>query len=188
MPQTATNPASAAPIIDADGHIVEPEATWAEHLHARFLSFVPRPVQHGEEFWFRCGETESFRVRARPESLAAPRRAGERSGGGEPVSGATDPAARLRDMAVDGIRRSVIYPTYGLMVQGVRDAEAAPALCRAINDWMADYCRHDPARLFAVGVLPQTSPGAALEEARHCVEGLGMRGVLYANAQRFYAL
>ena len=30
---------------------------------------------------------------------------------------------------------------------------------------------------FAVGVLPQTSAEAALSEARHCIETLGMRGV-----------
>jgi predicted TIM-barrel fold metal-dependent hydrolase len=168
---------SAPPIIDADGHIVEPESTWTDHLDPRFLDAVPRPVREGEEFYFRCGETESFRMRARPESLAAPRKPGERSGSGEPASGATDPAARLEDMALDAIAQSVIYPTYGLLVQGVRDAEAAPALCRAINDWMAEYCRHDPGRLFAVGVLPQTSPEAACAEARHCVETLGMVGV-----------
>lgn len=176
MSQT-TAPIPIPPIIDADGHIVEPEATWSEFLDPRFLEFVPRPVQQGDELYFRCGEIESFRVRARPESLAAPRKPGERSGGAQAASGATDPACRLEDMAVDSIAQSVIYPTYGLMVQGVQDAEAAPALCRAINDWMADYCRHDPARLFAVGVLPQTSAEAAFAEARRCIEELGMRGV-----------
>ncbi|MBW2499660.1 MAG: amidohydrolase [Deltaproteobacteria bacterium] len=165
------------PIIDADGHIVEPDSTWTDHLDPRFLDAVPRPVREGQEFYFRCGETESFRMRAKPESLAAPRKPGERSGSGEPASGATDPGARLADMALDGIAQSVIYPTYGLLVQGVREAEAAEALCRAINDWMAEYCRHDPARLFAVGVLPQTTPEAACDEARHCLETLGMVGV-----------
>ena len=59
---------------------------------------------------------------------------------------------RFEDMGVDQIQQAVIYPTYGLMIQGVRDAEAAPALCRAVNDWLASYCRHDPQRLFGVGV------------------------------------
>ncbi|MEE8164614.1 MAG: amidohydrolase family protein [Myxococcota bacterium] len=168
---------SPLPIIDADGHVVEPDSTWSDFLEPRFLDFVPRAVRDGDHFYFRCGEIESFRLRARPESLAAPRKRGERSGGAEPASGATDPAARLEDMGVDQIQQAVIYPTYGLMIQGVRDGEAAPALCRAVNDWLAEYCRHDPLRLYGVGVLPQTSPADALAEARRCLEELDMKGV-----------
>lgn len=165
------------PIIDADGHVVEPEETWTRFLDPRFLDAVPRPVRDGDAFFFRSGDVESFRMRARPESLAAPRKSGERSGGLRARAGADDPASRLEDMDLEGFARAVIYPTYGLMVQGVRDAEAAPALCRAINEWIADYCRHDAERLLAVGVLPQTDPAAALAEARHCIEALGMVGV-----------
>ena len=165
------------PIIDADGHVVEPDSTWTDFLDPRFRELVPRPVVEGDSFHFRSGNDQSFSMRARPESLASPREAGERSGGERAASGATDPAARLRDMDVDQIARSVIYPTYGLMIQGVRDRDAAVALCRAVNDWLASYCRHDPKRLFGVGVLPQTSPEDALAEARRCLEELDMSGV-----------
>jgi predicted TIM-barrel fold metal-dependent hydrolase len=50
-------------------------------------------------------------------------------------------------------------------------------LCRAVNDWLAGYCRHDPTRLFGVGVLPQCDPADALLEARRCLEELGLVGV-----------
>jgi predicted TIM-barrel fold metal-dependent hydrolase len=63
------------------------------------------------------------------------------------------------------------------MIQQVTDPEASVALCRAINDWLADYCRHDPKRLFGIGVLPQTSAALALAEARRCLEELDFRGV-----------
>lgn len=169
--------AGTPPIIDADGHVVEDDSTWRDHLDPRFLDSVPRPVREGDDFYFRCGETESFRMRAKPESLAAPREAGAPSGGVAAAAGATDPAARLADMDVDAIAQSFIYPTYGLLIQGVRDSEAAPALCRAVNDWLAEYCRHEPGRLFGVGVLPQTSPKAALDEAKRCVETLGFKAV-----------
>lgn len=165
------------PIIDADGHVVEPEITWTEYLDPRFLDFVPRPIREANGFRFRAGDVESFLMHARPDSLAAPRKAGEKSGGQNPADGATDPASRLEDMAVDQIHQSVIYPTYGLMIQGVENREAAPALCRAVNDWLAEYCRHEPDRLHAVGVLPQTSVADAVAEARRCLETLGMKGV-----------
>ncbi|MCG8589570.1 MAG: amidohydrolase [Proteobacteria bacterium] len=174
---SAGSSADAPAIVDADGHVVEPESTWAEHLEPRYRSFVPRAVREGDSFRFRSGERESFAMRARPESLGAPRKAGERSGGQTVARGAADPAGRLQDMQLDQIGRSVLYPTFGLMIQAVPDRRAAVALCRAVNDWLAAYCRHDPARLYGVGVLPQTSPDDALAEARRCLEELGFQGV-----------
>ena len=93
------------------------------------------------------------------------------------VRGGTEPGPRIDDMAVDLIRAAALYPTYGLMIQGVTEPEPALALCRAINDWMAEYCAHDPAHLFGVGTLPMADAGDALAEARRCVEELGFRGV-----------
>ena len=169
--------AAPLPIIDADGHVVEPDAIWRTSLDPRFQDYVPRPVVEGEGFRFRSGDSVGFLMQARPESLATPHAAGERSGVGSVAGGADDPARRLEDMSVDGIEQSVIYPTYGLMVQAVPDRDAANALCRAINDWLAAYCRHAPDRLLGVGVLPQTSPEDALVEARRCLEDLDLVGV-----------
>ena len=75
------------------------------------------------------------------------------------------------------IERAAVYPTYGLMIQGVTEREPALALCRAVNDWLADYCRAAPDHLLGIGTLPMTDPADALAEARRCVEQLGMRGV-----------
>ncbi|MCA9502163.1 MAG: amidohydrolase [Spirochaetaceae bacterium] len=165
------------PIIDADGHVVEPALVFDELLEPRFRELAPRVVVEGRTMRFRSGEREGFRMLAPPESLSAPRQAGERSGSGDAVAGAVDPAKRLEDMALDSIGQAVLFPTWGLMIQQVDEPAAAIALCRAINDWLADYCRHDPARLHGVGVLPQTGAEEALAEARRCLETLGFRGV-----------
>lgn len=164
-------------IVDADGHVVEPDSTWTDFLDPRFHEFVPRAVRDGNSFHFRSGDRESFAMHARPESLGSPRKAGERSGGRSMAAGATDPAGRLDDMKLDQIERSVIFPTFGLMVQGVPERDAAVALCRAVNDWLAAYCRHDASRLFGVGVLPQTNPDDALAEAKRCIEELDFQAV-----------
>ena len=168
---------NAPALIDADGHVVEPDAVFSERLEPRFRALAPRAVTEGERFHFQSGDTRSFSMQARPESLSAPRQHGERSGAGRARAGAHDPAGRLEDMDLDAITQAVIFPTYGLMIQQVTDPEASVALCRAINDWLADYCRHAPERLFGVGVLPQTSAAHALAEARRCLEELGFRGV-----------
>lgn len=170
-------PVPQTPIFDADGHVVEADAAWTDHLDPRFLGYVPRPVRDGDAFFFRSGDLEGFKMRARPESLSAPRKAGERSGGATARNGAADPAARLEDLDLEQIGRAALYPTYGLMVQGVREPDAAVALCRAVNDWLAAYCSYDRTRLLGVGVLPQTSADDALAEATRCIEELGMVGV-----------
>ncbi len=53
-----------------------------------------------------------------------------------------------------------------------------------MNDWLAEYCAHDPQRLVGVGTLPMTHPDDALAEARRCVERLGFRGV-WRRPERF---
>lgn len=164
------------PIIDADGHVVEPSDVWAE-IPEDARRWIPTPVVEGDHFFFRSGEHESFRMRARPESLSSPRGQGERSGAGQPAVGAADPKARLSDMDLDGISQAVVFPTYGLMVQAIPERQVQLALCRAINDWVADYCRVEPNRLFGMGVLPQTGAEDALTEARRCLERLDLRGV-----------
>lgn len=177
MPITPITPKTPHSIIDSDGHIVEADSAWTDFLDPRFLDFVPRPIRDGEEFYFQSGAVEGFRMRARPETLSAPRKAGERSGGQRARRGAADPGHRLADMDLEQIGRAMIYPTYGLMIQGVQDRDAAIALAKAVNDWLATYTAHDPTRLYGVGVLPQTSPEDALAEAKRCIEDLNMVGV-----------
>ncbi len=62
------------------------------------------------------------------------------------LRGGAEPVPRLADMAIDHIRAAALYPTYGLMIQGVTEREPALALCRAVNDWLAEYCARRPGR------------------------------------------
>jgi predicted TIM-barrel fold metal-dependent hydrolase len=166
------------PIIDADGHVVEPPSTFTDHLDPRYASYAPRVLQFEDHFRYVCGDQMGFRIYADPATVGAPGQTTLTTA--EPVvvaRGADDPAGRLADLDVEGIDRAVLYPTNGLMIQGVVERAPALALCRAINDWLAEYCRHDPSRLIGVGTLPMTDPGDALAEARRCVEQLGFRGV-----------
>ena len=162
---------------DADGHVVEPASIWETHLAPEFRSYAPRVLQFDDHFRFVCNDRIGFRIRARVESMGAPGQTAHVTSTPTAVRGGSEPGPRLDDMAVDLIRGAALYPTYGLMVQGVTEREPALALCRAINDWMAEYCAHDPAHLFGVGTLPMADAGDALAEARRCVEQLGFRGV-----------
>ncbi len=164
-------------VFDADGHVVEPARVWEHHLPARYRSYAPRVLQEDDHFRFICNDRLSFRIAGRADSLAAPGQTPHKSDDPSPASGAVDPAARLDDMATDLISRAALYPTYGLMIQGVTEREPALALCRAVNDWLAEYCAGAPHQLIGAGVVPMTDAGDALGEARRCIEELGFRGV-----------
>src|SRR5262249_46206480 len=169
--------ASPAWIFDADGHAVEPAAIWTELLPRAFRSYAPRVVAYEDHFRYACNGRLGFRIHAAPESVGAPGETTRRGSAGAVARGGAEPGARLEDMALDAIARAAIYPTQGLMIQGVAERAPALALCRAVNDWVADYCRRAPGRLLGIGTLPMADCADALDEARRCVERLGMRGV-----------
>lgn len=93
------------------------------------------------------------------------------------IPGGTEPGLRTGDMDLDGIERAFVYPSLGLGIQGVTEPDGAVALCRAINDWVAEYSRETNGRVIGVGAIPSTSGPAALSETRRCIEELGFRGV-----------
>ena len=173
----AEGSSSSISVFDADGHVMEPEETWTAHLPRRFRSYAPRPLQFDDHFRFICNDRLGFRIAGHFESTGAPGQTPHRSETPLLAPGGSDPAARLFDMDIDHIGVAALYPTFGLMIQGVTERAPALALCRAINDWLASYCEHDPSRLIGVGVLPMTHSGDALAEAKRCVEELGFRGV-----------
>jgi predicted TIM-barrel fold metal-dependent hydrolase len=174
----AAPPADGGPwVIDADGHVVEPPRAWDRYLPTRYRDYAPRVVQTDDAFWFVCHDRVGFRIPGRGESVGAPGQTPHRVDAPVAARGGSEPGPRIDDMGVDGIAAAALYPTFGLMIQGVTDREPALALCRAVNDWMAEYCSHDPTRLLGVGTLPMTDARDALGEARRCVEQLGFRGV-----------
>ena len=164
-------------VFDADGHVIEPPRVWEEFLPKKFHEYAPRVIQYDEYYYYRCSDRLSFRIPGRAEAMGAPGQTPKKSDAPVAVLGGSEPGARLDDMAVDAIEAAALYPTFGLMIQGVTEREPALALCRALNDWLAEYCAHDSSRLIGVATLPMTDADDALAEARRCVEQYGFRGV-----------
>src|SRR5581483_984177 len=83
-------------IISADSHVSEDPEFWVKELPARFRDSAPR-------FAARRVSDDGGRF-------------GEKPGG-------WDSAARLQEMATDGVSAEVLYPTFGLRLFGLDDAE-----------------------------------------------------------------
>ncbi len=157
------------PVIDADGHVWEPDELWEEHLDPAFLDRRPRIVLDDRG-------TTRYQVEDRLMPAGTGRGAWAPEGFREASlhrPGGVDPKARLVDMDEDGIDVAVLYGTVALGLWSIRDVDLQVACCRAFNDWLAAYCATDPRRLRAAAALPLASIDAAVEEAERAVTDLG---------------
>jgi uncharacterized protein len=141
------------PVLDADGHVVEPGDVFADILPPG-VDVFDLPATTPYEM---CGDLELLR---------------------DQLDSGFDAPSYLRAMDAQGIDAAVLYPSMGLFVPFLPelDADRSAAACRAYNDWIAGYCATDPARLTGVAVVPRDGSRAA-REAVHASD-LGLTGVL----------
>jgi predicted TIM-barrel fold metal-dependent hydrolase len=152
--------------IDADGHVQEQAEALARFLPAELRCFAPR---------YFVDEAGRHRQAVGGQSLPyipAP------EGGWDIPDGGHDPKRRLVDMDAQGVAQSVLFPTLGLAFAGLPDTAVQIALCHAYNDWLAEFCSTDPARLLGVAVVPQRDLPACLTETRRAIRELGFRAVM----------
>jgi predicted TIM-barrel fold metal-dependent hydrolase len=163
MPRTNT-----VAVTDSDGHVIEPDDLWATYLDAGFLPSAPRWVSdtHGRRRRLIGGRLQPYIPFPQTEYTL------------RPVEGAVEPGARISDMDRHGIQVSVLFPSAGLHFASIPETEVAIALCRAYNDWLADFCATDRTRLVGVALLPQLDVAASIAEARRAVTELGFKGVM----------
>ncbi|HXD95994.1 MAG TPA: amidohydrolase family protein [Candidatus Acidoferrum sp.] len=87
----------------------------------------------------------------------------------------TDPALRAKDMQRDGVDAEVIFGILGAATR-LNDPVAANEMFRIYNDWLVDFCKHDPARFIGLACLPYGDIDAAVKEI-HRVAKIGLRGL-----------
>ena len=118
-------PSDSISAIDADGHVQEPPDAW-DRLDAAFRPYAPRIAfdSQGRVRQFIGGELRPY--------IPVPETGWDIPAGGH------DPKARLADMDDQGLQRSLLFPTTGLMFAGIGRTDIQVALCRAYNDWLYD--------------------------------------------------
>ena len=166
-------------VFDSDSHVVEPRELWEKYLEPEYR------VLGKHALWREEGRFDSylkingqvFRDSGNPNiprhAIWKPGMTWDAIGELDPdirhpmSEGAWDPRSRLRDMDAMGIDQTFLYPTW--FAEGfhlVEDPDVAYALARAYNDWVADFCRADPDRLFAAAMVPLGNMDFALAESR----------------------
>ena len=153
-------------IIDADSHVLEPPDMWAQYLEPEFRDKAPYFIkdEQGGEHLVTDGVIHD-RIPYPEEGWTARR------------PGGFNPHERIKDMDLEGIDVQVLFPTQGLFIQAVHSAPLAAALCRAYNNWLADYCSAYPGRFVGIGAVPLHDVKEAVKEAHRAVTQLGMKGI-----------
>ena len=160
-------------VIDADGHVWEPEEMWPDYLEEPYRKRSPKVV------WDNRG-TERYMVEGRlcPKPSGFGRGATEGWAASHLRPGGADPRLRLEDMDAEGIDIAVLFGSLSISaVCGIEDLDFAVAFSRAYNNWLADYCKAAPERLKGVACLPLQDVPAAIAEAQRAVRDLNMISV-----------
>ena len=85
--------------------------------------------------------------------------------------GAMDMKERLALLETEGMAKSVLYPTIGLLWEAeVFDADLSDAYCRAYNRWIADFCRDSGGRLIPIAHISLGDPAKAARELERAVK------------------
>ena len=80
-------------------------------------------------------------------------------------------------MALDGVAGEVLYPSQGLFYFKVADTPLMSAIFRAYNDWLAEFCRADPARLKGIAMINLDDVQDGIKELERAAR-LGLAGAM----------
>src|SRR4029434_5235510 len=187
-------------ILDSDLHMMEPDDLWSRYLDGAHRANLPRffggqqrrldtnTADKGNADAIMGMEVQGLAIPAHANAsgaTASSRELRRRSRARHPhfqVARAAgfDPASTLTAMDTEAVDVAVMSGTRGRQILMHDDLapDYAAALSRAYNNWAADYCQSQPARLkFAAQVAMHDIP-AAIDEARRCVKELGAVAVI----------
>lgn len=171
-------------VLSSDSHVFEPPDLWQTRIDAAFRDRAPRierldgtdaVVVEADQILSGIGLISNAGARFEaPETLSAEGRFDD------VLRGGYDSEQHLKDMALDGVAGEVLYPSQGLFYFKVADTKLMSAIFRAYNDWLAEFCRRDPARLKGVAMINLDIVEEGIKELERTAR-LGLRGAMIAE-------
>ena len=98
------------------------------------------------------------------------------------------PEEHVKDMDIDGVDVSIVYPTVGLGLYGVPDGELLNSVFRTYNDWVAEFCNAIPSRIKGIAMLNLDNVWVGVKELERCAK-MGFVGAMisiYPPEERAY--
>ncbi len=169
------------PVIDADGHWLEPVPIFLEYLEQTAGSAMVdrfRENKMREDVWYGLSAEERMERRLRRPTWW-----------GEPADTLDKATAMLPGLMYErldefGIDFAVVYTTLGLVQGSLPDTELRQTVCRALNKMNAEMFAPYADRMTPVATIPMHTPGEAIAELHHAVGELGMKVIMIANHVR----
>ena len=179
-------------ILSSDSHVFEPPDLWTKRIDNAFKSRAPRMERVGDVDHLVIEDGQMI------AGIGLISNAGARYDAPETISdharfedvheGGYDPAQHLRDMVIDGVYGEVLYPSQGLFYYKVADPQLFSAICRAYNDWLAEFCSVSPDRLKAIAMINVDDVADAVSELERTAK-FGFVGAMiteYPSEERRY--
>ena len=174
-------------VVSADSHMMEPANLWQERLDRRFRDRAPKVIENprsdGPRYLFMAEGAVPFAIAG---GFAAGRSGKEltefmNEGYEAARPSGWDPVERIKDQELDGVDAEILYPTLGMSIFTMGDAELQRACFTAYNGWLAEFCSHDPRRLYGVGLVSLEDVSTAVEDVERIAKQ-GMRGAMIWGA------
>ena len=167
--------------ISADSHVTEPGDCYEPRIDPRFRDRAPKAVTHdtmGAVMLIDNGATlvpyGMVAAAGRPVDKVGPF---QYVGWDELHQGGFDPKARLTEQDRDGVAAEVLYPSVGMLLCNLADADYKKACFDAYNLWMAEFQDTAPQRLIGIGQTALRSVEEGIEDLQR-IKALGLRGVM----------
>ena len=164
------------PVIDADGHWLEYGPVVAEAMQKIGGDAAVRAMRiNGDRVGRALGMSPTDRRR---ENVA------QEAFWGAPTKNTRDRATAMMPKLLYerldefGIDFAILFPTMGLGLPRVNDAEARIAACRAFNIYQAELFEPLKDRMTPAAVIPMHHPDEAIAELEHAVGELGLKAVM----------
>lgn len=156
-------------IISADSHVMEPRNLWHAAIGKRYGEHTPRLIHefNGRQGTFFYTGRQVLKV---TESDLSAQKIGFQEAGYKPD-------VRVQFQKKAGVECEILNATLMLLIMQGHQRNVVRASARVFNDWLADFCNHDPKRLIGIAMIPMDDPDWATEELAR-VRRKGMRGAI----------
>ena len=169
-------------VISSDNHVIEPVDLWTGRGESKFKDHMPHVERLEDSDWWVCDGVKIYPVSAGsnqtgfrfedPEKLTFEGRLEEARPGGY------IPEEHVKDMDIDGIDVSIVYPTLGLgLYSTVPDSELLSSIFRGYNDWVGEFCSAFPKRIKGIAMLNVDDVGDGVNELERCAK-MGFVGAM----------
>ena len=177
-------------ILDSDMHVFEPHDLYLKYMDPSWGERIPRgaaaKTARSDQIYFGRQQAASSLRNASARALRPRPHADESSPGeaqvahryAKPLARDYDAISQLGAMDEEGLDVAVLFRTFPLHCDDSLEAEYANDLCRAWNNWMADFCKADPKRLRPSALITLHDVDLAVDETRRAISRIGRHWIV----------